>query len=90
MQIAILDYVGKRVIIRDIPKDMEKGSSEETACFFETQMGIRLNDCEYMIGDLVLDLRPREHICAKCGSTMTDAGDVYVCDSDSCGYNQDK
>jgi len=28
--------------------------------------------------------------CEKCGSTMTDTGEVFVCDDRSCGWNMEK
>lgn len=90
MQIAILDFEGKRVIVRNVPNKKKDWEPEDIANSFESQLNIHLNDCQYMIGDFMLDTKDLILSCVKCGNSMTDVGDAYVCDNESCGYNQNK
>ena len=55
-RIAILDFVGKKVIVRSLEEGDVEENAVDIAMEFESTLGLHLNDCEYMVGDIEIDV----------------------------------
>lgn len=47
--ITILDFVNGATIIRSIPQEIEDKESEDIMEYFCEQLGVRADDCSYLI-----------------------------------------
>ena len=49
--IVILDYHDKKAYVRLVPKDVKKLDDSDIANYFESELKIHLDDCEYIVVD---------------------------------------
>ena len=68
-RIVILDFRTGKVFVRFVPLDMIESDADEIAMYFENELKIHVNDCQYMIvnDEDFLDMEEDEHNCDECG-----------------------
>lgn len=48
---ALLDFREGIVYVRDIPEALQNEQAEDIASYFEKELHVHLDDCQYMIAD---------------------------------------
>lgn len=90
-KIALLDYVGARVIIRTVSH-----ADEDAALEVAHQEGVHLDDCEWMGGELKLDIEepeqtaadriPRVNIYNMTGKSGREVPNQYIIETEHGAY----
>ena len=66
-RIVILDFRTGKVFVRYVPLDMIELGADEIAMYFENELEIHVDDCQYMIVNDAefLDIQEEDEVCGE-------------------------